>query len=48
MRGIAISIVLLDSCISIITIDFYINFSRCILIEDTLILICKIFVNIVL
>ncbi len=48
MRNIVMSIILLNSYIFIIAINFYINFSKCILIKNTLILIYKTFVNVVL
>ncbi len=48
MRNIVASIILFNSYIFIIIINFYINFSKCILIKDTLILVYKIFVNVIL
>jgi len=41
-------IILFNFRIFIIIIDLYISFSKCILIRNTLILICKTFVDVVL
>ncbi len=48
MRNIVTSIILFNFYTFIIAINFYISFSKCILIKNMLILICKIFVNVVL
>jgi len=48
MRSIVASIILFDFRIFIIVINLYTSFSRYILIKNTLVSICKIFVNIVL
>ncbi len=48
MRNIVAFIILFNSYIFIRIIDLYINFPKCILIKDILILIYKTFVNIVL
>jgi len=46
--NIVASIILLNSYTFIIIINSYINFSKCILIKNMLILIYKIFVNVIL